>query len=53
MKDNHDLDGVIPVQELLQLTRLNRLSLVHCSFVNAEQTVEVLRLRLPRCKVWI
>jgi Leucine-rich repeat (LRR) protein len=53
LKDNPELNGTIPVEQLARLTRLNRLSLVHCRFEGAEQAVEELQRRIPRCRVWI
>ncbi len=48
IKDNEALNGVIPIEELSKLTRLNRLSMVHCSFDNVREAVDILQLRLPR-----
>ena len=53
IKDNEHLSGRLPLQELMSLVKLNRLSLVHCSFQDTENDVEVLRNHLPRCKIWI
>ena len=53
IKDNVHLTGVLPLPELLSLSRLNRLSLVHCNFHNADEALEQLSVHLPRCKVWI
>eukprot|EP01036_Dinobryon_divergens_P022469 gene22469-30726_t len=53
IKDNVHLTGVLPMPELLSLSRLNRLSLVHCNFHNADEALEQLSVHLPRCKVWI
>lgn len=53
IKDNPSLGGRVPVQELGRLTKLNRLSLVHCNFSDGDAALEVLRESLPRCKIWI
>lgn len=53
LKDNNDISGQLPVDALCCLTRLNRLSLVHCSFSNAERAEDELARRLPRCKLWL
>jgi Leucine-rich repeat (LRR) protein len=53
LKDNESLTGHLPVYQMASLTKLNRLSLVHCNFTNAEVAVEVLQAHLPRCKIWI
>ena len=53
LKDNVNLCGPLPVQQLAKLTKLNRLSLVHCRFSNAEEAVEELQTLLPRCRIWI
>jgi hypothetical protein len=54
LKDNTGLGGVLPVDALSQLTKLNRLSLVHCAFTTTDgNTVPILQGRLPRCKIWI
>ena len=53
IKDNEQLSGALPLKELLSLSKLNRLSLVHCNFINAEEASEQLNIHLPRCKVWI
>jgi Leucine-rich repeat (LRR) protein len=54
LKDNTQLGGTLPVNALGQLTKLNRLSLVHCAFDTSVegQTIPVLQARLPRCKIW-
>jgi hypothetical protein len=31
---------------------LNRLSLVHCNFNNAQEAMTTLQALLPRCKIW-
>jgi Leucine-rich repeat (LRR) protein len=53
IKDNEALSGRLPLNELMSLTKLNRLSLVHCNFQDAEADVETLKAALPRCKIWI
>lgn len=53
MKDNQQLTGRLPLPELLSLTKLNRLSLVHCNFHNTDHAQAMLSQHLPRCKVWI
>jgi hypothetical protein len=53
VKDNLGLCGRLPLSELCTLTRLNRLSLVHCSFVERDQAQDQIRRALPRCKLWI
>lgn len=53
IKDNEHMTGELPLEELLLLTKLNRLSLVHCRFQNAVYALEEMKIHLPRCKVWI
>lgn len=53
LKDNEGLNGHLPVHQMASLTKLNRLSLVHCNFVNAQAAVDALQAHLPRCKIWI
>lgn len=53
VKDNLELGGELPVDVLSTLTKLNRLSLVHCAFINGGASVGVLQTRLPRCRIWI
>ena len=53
VKDNENLGGILPIKELASLTKLNRLSLVHCNFDRPEESVERLQAKLPRCKIWI
>lgn len=53
LKDNEELSGSVPLNQLRHLSKLNRLSLVHCSFDNVEETVEFVKAELPRCKLWI
>jgi hypothetical protein len=53
VKDNYHLGGKLPLFELLSLTKLNRLSLVHCSFQDTEMILETMKVSLPRCKIWI
>lgn len=53
VKDNIELGGSLPIGALSQLTKLNRLSLVHCSFVDAADSTVLLQGRLPRCRIWI
>lgn len=53
LKDNVYLSGPLPIQSLGRLTKLNRLSLVHCSFTNADEANDELRRLLPRCKIWL
>ena len=48
------LNGRIPIEALSCLTKLNRLSLVHCNFENAtNETLSTLQGKLPRCKIWM
>jgi Leucine-rich repeat (LRR) protein len=53
LKDNTGLCGLLPISSLARLTRLNRLSLVHCSFSNTDAAAAQLEILLPRCKLWI
>jgi Leucine-rich repeat (LRR) protein len=53
LKDNEGLCGAIPVQALARLTKLNRLSLVHCNFTITTQALANLQTALPRCKIWV
>ena len=53
IKDNEKMTGELPLEELLLLTKLNRLSLVHCHFQNSLYALEEMKIHLPRCKVWI
>jgi hypothetical protein len=53
IKDNEHLTGRLPLAELLSLTKLNRLSLVHCDFTDTQTAVATLKAQLPRCKIWI
>jgi len=53
LKDNADLQGPLPIQQLTRLTKLNRLSLVHCRFTVSEEEAAELQTRLPRCRLWI
>lgn len=53
IKDNPQLTGRLPLPQLLSLSKLNRLSLVHCNFVDTDYALEALKTHLPRCKVWI
>jgi len=53
IKDNDRMTGELPLEELLLLTKLNRLSLVHCRFQNSVYALEEMKIHLPRCKVWI
>ena len=53
VKDNEHMRGPLPVTQLATLTKLNRLSLVHCNFDHAEEAVEELQVFLPRCKIWL
>jgi Leucine-rich repeat (LRR) protein len=53
VKENVNLGGPLPLEQLMRLGKLNRLSLVQCSFQNTEHAVDVLKARLPKCKVWI
>lgn len=53
LKDNAALSGRLPLAELCSLSRLNRLSLVHCGFADKDAAHEALREALPRCKIWI
>lgn len=53
IKDNEHLTGRLPLSELLSLTKLNRLSLVHCDFVDVHIALDALKSQLPRCKIWV
>ena len=53
VKDNIGLNGDLPIEHLARLTKLNRLSLVNCSFSNSQETMDTLQVRLPRCRIWI
>lgn len=53
VKDNSHLGGQIPIASLGQLNKLNRLSLVHCNFSNANEASDQLQVHLPRCKIWV
>jgi Leucine-rich repeat (LRR) protein len=53
LKDNVELYGPLPVQQLSRLTRLNRLSLVHCRFTVTDEVVNELQSHLPRCRLWL
>ena len=53
LKDNLYLSGPLPTESLARLTKLNRLSLVHCSFTNVNESSEELRQALPKCKIWL
>ena len=53
LKDNDGLNGPLPIAELSNLKKLNRLSLVACRFEHGEASAESLRQLLPRCKIWI
>jgi hypothetical protein len=53
LKDNNQLGGPLPVAALSRLHRLNRLSLVHCSFENVDSALGLLQDSLPRCKIWV
>jgi hypothetical protein len=53
VKDNIGLGGRLPLAELLCLTKLNRLSLVHCDFHDTDIVMEAMKIALPRCKIWI
>jgi Leucine rich repeat len=53
LKDNLNLGGKLPVNDLSQLTKLNRLSLVQCNFDHTEESVEELQQNLSKCKIWI
>lgn len=53
IKDNEGLCGQLPLEQLLSLSRLNRLSLVHCNFQDTEMVLQTMKTHLPRCKVWI
>lgn len=53
IKDNPGFGGKLPILELAGLSRLNRLSMVHCSFDDREQALTTLRVALPRCKIWL
>ena len=52
IKDNEKLNGVLPIEELSKLTKLNRLSMVHCSFENVKEAADILQVRLSRCRIW-
>ncbi len=53
VKDNVGITGEIPVDSLAKMSKLNRLSLVHCSFVNISDAAALLQEKLPRCRVWV
>ncbi len=54
LKDNEGMNGVLPISALVQLTKLNRLSLVHCNFSNSTQeNTNLMQIHLPRCKIWL
>ena len=53
VKDNIGLNGELPLEAIARLTKLNRLSLVNCSFSNSQEAVDILQVRLPRCRLWI
>jgi hypothetical protein len=53
LKDNNNLSGALPVFPLGRLTKLNRLSLVHCGFESNADRVAELQSLLPRCRLWI
>lgn len=53
LKDNTSLSGRLPIDSLKLLTKLNRLSLVHCNFTNGNEDTEILQEQLNRCKIWI
>ncbi len=55
LKDNTRLGGPLPVATLSQLTKLNRLSLVHCDFAGNDlgQALNQLQSQIPRCKIWM
>ena len=52
IKDNERLNGILPIEEMSKLIKLNRLSMVHCSFENVQEAVDYLQIRLPRCRIW-
>jgi hypothetical protein len=47
-KDNIGLNGDLPVNALSSLTKLNRLSLVHCNFNTTPDVLHNLQSKLPR-----
>ena len=51
-KDNTRLGGVLPVQTLGKLRRLNRLSFVNTDILNCPTLLRALQKALPRCKIW-
>ena len=57
LKDNSNMSGPLPVRQLSKLTKLNRLSLVHCGFdLNGggeNSATTELQNALPRCRIWI
>lgn len=53
LKDNPLLGGPLPVAELSRLTKLNRLSLVQCSFEQSDEVLQNLHRNLSKCKIWI
>ena len=53
VKDNSNLGGEVLVESFSKLNKLNRLSLVNCNFVNTQDALELLQVRLPRCRIWI
>lgn len=53
LKDNVELHGPLPIHQLIRLTRLNRLSLVHCRFTISDEIISELQANLPRCRLWL
>ena len=53
LKDNETLGGRLPLAEMGALTKLNRLSLVHCNFDDQQNSLDYLSQSLTRCKIWI
>ena len=53
LKDNPALNGELPLEHLVRLVKLNRLSLVNCGFSNSSDIADLLQTRLPRCRIWV
>jgi len=51
-KDNARLSGVLPVQTLSKLRRLNRLSFVNTDVMSCATLLKALQKALPSCKIW-
>jgi hypothetical protein len=53
LKDNAGLSGQLPLAELGNLTRLNRLSVVNTGLQVTAEHAKTLDRVIPRCKVWL